>query len=110
MPSPDFMSIDFWRTTALASAAIGQTLFVLLYMTFPWWKNFLGRALFFKALALGLLTDVAICGRVWDWDTEEQTFVTLYCVLAIGIWFQFFAFLRVRLRHRQALAVSEVGR
>jgi len=95
------MSIDFWRTTGLLTAATGQTAFVILYATFPWWKKFLGRALFFKAVALGTLADVAILGRIFDWKYEDQTFVILYWLLALGVWAQFLAFLRVRLQHRQ---------
>lgn len=93
--------MDFWRTAGLLSAAVGQTAFVLLYATFPWWKKFMGRALFFKALALGVLADVAVIGRVWDWPYEEQTFIVLYWMLAIGVWFQFFAFAWVRVHRRQ---------
>lgn len=100
------MNLDFWRTAGLALAAVGQTAFVLLYLTFPWWRQFLGRALFFKAAALALLTDVAIAGRIYDWPREEETFIVLYWVLALGIWAQFFAFLVIRLRHRQDRAVS----
>lgn len=94
-------SWEFWRTVALLSAAVGQTLFVALYATFPWWEKFLGRALFFKALALGALADVAVAGRIWDWPYEDQTFTVLYWTLSLGIWAQAYAFLRVRLRHQQ---------
>lgn len=103
------MGIDFWRTAALLAAAIGQTAFVVLYAFFPWWEKFLGRALFFKAFALGLLADVAIFGRLTDWRYEDETFVAMYALLALGIWVQFFAFLRVRLAHRQASVVSGNG-
>lgn len=98
-------SIEFWRTAGIIFTAVGQTAFVILYLLWPWWKNFLGRALFFKAVAFALLVDVAVVGRVVDWKYEEQTFVFLYWVLGIGVWFQFFAFLRVRVQHREA-AVS----
>jgi ABC-type sugar transport system permease subunit len=94
-------SIEFWRTVTIIIAALGQTMFVLLYMTFPWWEEFLGRALFFKACALGLLVDVAVAGRIWDWTYEDETFVVLYAILATGIIAQFVAFLRVRLQGRQ---------
>lgn len=102
------MSIDFWRTAGIAMAAIGQTAFVLLYLTFPWWEKFLGRALFFKAVTFALLVDIAVLGRVLDWDFEDVTFVVLYWITALGIWAQFVAFLRVRLQHRQD-AVSRNG-
>lgn len=89
--------LDFWRTAGIVAAGLGQTLFVLLYLTFPWWRNFLGRALFGKAVAFALLVDVAVAGRIWDWPGENTYFVVLYWVLTIGIWWQLIAFLRVRL-------------
>lgn len=99
------MGIDFWRTAGIIFTAVGQTAFVLSYLLWPWWKNFLGRALFFKAIAFAVLVDVAVIGRMIDWRYEDATFVALYWVLGFGVWFQFFSFLRVRLQHRQG-AVS----
>jgi hypothetical protein len=93
--------ITFWRTAGIIFAAIGQTLFTVLYFTFPWYANFLGRALFFKAVAFMTLVDVAVAGRIWDWPYEDNIFVLLYWVLGLGIWYQFIAFLRVRLNNRQ---------
>lgn len=95
------MGIDFWRTTAIISAAIGQTLFILLYVTFPWWRTFLGRALFYKALSFGVLLDVAVMGRMFDWKYEDATFVCLYFLLSTGIWVQFGAFIRVKATGRR---------
>ena len=84
--------IDFWRGVLIAAAALGQTLFVLLYMTFPWYRTFLGRALFIKALTFMLLLDTAAAGRVWDWPHEDVWIITLYGLTALGIWAQFTAF------------------
>lgn len=89
-------SIDFWRTVTITGAALGQTLFVVLYLTFPWWKTFLGRALFLKAVTFCVLLDVAVAGRVWDWPGEDATFVCLYGAVALGVWAQFAAFLRTK--------------
>lgn len=93
-------SIEFWRTSGIIVTAIGQTAFVALYITWPWWTRFLGRALFFKALAFALLVDIAVCGRIWDWAHEDATFVVLYWLLGLGVWVQFFAFLKIKLQHR----------
>lgn len=93
----DLPSLDTLRSIALFTAAIGQTLFVLLYATFPWWDNFVGRALFLKALSLCALLDVLIIGRSVDWPHEDATFVALYFAMALGICWQCVAFLRVRL-------------
>lgn len=100
------MSLDFWRTVMLGSVALGQTLFVVLYMTYPFWKSFLGRALFFKAIALAILVDMYMYFRLFPFENADVVFVGLYGLLAFGVWFQFFAFLRIRVLHRQGRAVS----
>lgn len=93
--------LDLWRTVFITAAAVGQTFFVLLYVTFPWWRSFLGRALFIKAITFAILLDVAVVGRIWDWGSEQATIVTLYGVVAFGIWSQTSAFIRVMLTNRR---------
>lgn len=88
--------LDFWRTFMLGAVAVGQTTFAALYATFPWWKTFLGRALFYKAITLALLSDVFILSRLFDFGDLDVLFVVLYGLLALGVWFQFFAFLSIR--------------
>ena len=94
--------LDFWRTVALAFAAAGQTVFVLLYLFgFPWWKTFLGRALFGKALVLASVMDFFIIGRWLGFGTNDAAYLTLYTLLGVAVWSQTGAFLRVRLAGRQ---------
>ena len=93
--------INFWRTVTISTAAVGQTLFIGLYVTFPWWRSFLGRALFGKAVVLLVLVDFAALSRLFGFGGVDRIFVVLYGLLALGIWVQFFAFLRVRLQHRE---------
>lgn len=93
---PD-LGIEFWRSAALYGLALGQTLFVILYFTFPWYKTFLGKALFFKAFVFAFVLDLALYARLnpefTNWDV---IFTCMYALLGVGVWFQFFAFLRVR--------------
>lgn len=99
--------IDFWRTAALAFAALGQTLFVLLYLlAFPWWESFLGRALFSKAFVLAFVMDFFIVGRLLGFGTNDMAYFVLYSLLGLAVWAQTVAFLRVRLAGRQ----NEVSR
>lgn len=90
--------IDTWRSITLGFGWAGQTMFVLLYMTFPWWKNFLGRALFYKALMLGLLMGCVFFARMLGLRNLDWAFVALYGLLGVGTWWQFFAFLSVKRR------------
>lgn len=87
-------SLEFWRSAALLSTAVGQTSFVLFYSTLPWWRTFMGKALFLKSLALMLLVDVAIAGRLFDWRYEDFTYIVLYGGVAVGVWAQLLAFVR----------------
>ncbi len=101
--------IEFWRTVALAFAAVGQTLFVLLYLTFPWYATFMGKALFAKAFALLLITDLAALARVFDFLSNDALFVFLYGVLATTVWGQFIAFLIVKVEsHRTKVSGNRV--
>lgn len=90
------LDIESYRLYALGGAAIGQTTFVLLYALWPWWKEFLGQALFFKGLVLMLILDLGFVFRVIDWPYEDLVFTILYYLFAIGVWGQTLAFLYVR--------------
>lgn len=89
-------STEFWRLVALGLVAVGQTMFVLIYATFPWYKTFLGRALFYKGLMLATLTDLFLVARFFQFSHMDKVFIAVYILLGVGVWWQFFAFLRVR--------------
>lgn len=93
--------LDFWRKAFVLTAATGQTLFLVLYVFFPWWKSFLGKALFYKAIVFAALLNIATVGFVFDWTFEDATIVVLYGLVATGIWAQNIAFLKVRAEGRQ---------
>lgn len=97
---------DTWRTLTLGGVATGQIAFCLLYATFPWYKSFLGRALFFKALVLALITGTYLLTRLLGWTNINETFIILYGLLAVGVWVQFFAFLKVRREGKAERAVN----
>jgi len=86
--------MDQWKNTAFVIAAVGQNLFILLYMTFPWYRTFLGRALFFNAITFGFLVNMAVASVAWDWPDQDQVMFTAYTVTALGIWAQLIAFIR----------------
>lgn len=102
--------IETWRTVAIGAMAVGQTLFAALYLTFPWWKTFLGRSLFVKALVFALLLDVLFLARMWDWGYELETLLTLYVLLAVAIWGQLFAYIRVWMETRESREAKFTGR
>jgi hypothetical protein len=96
--------LDFWwrtNTIIAAIAAIGQTVFILLYLFFPWYKSFLGRALFYKAIVLGLLLNVVAVGIAFNWPFEDESIIVLMGLVSTGIWAQNAAFIKVRAQGRQ---------
>ena len=94
-------SLEELRVVFFAMAALLQTLFVVLYLTFPWYKTFLGRALFGKAFVLAVTLDTVILARVFDWDGFEVIFTFLSFALVLGIFAQLVAFFKVRVEGRQ---------
>lgn len=104
---PDFADLELWRTILIVFAAVGQTLFVSFYLTLPWWRTFLGRALFVKATSLVLLLDIAVVGRTIDWTHEDLTFVILYGLMGLGIWTQLVAFVKQGRGRHQPLDDSD---
>lgn len=91
------MDNDTLRSIALAVMALGQTFFTLLYLTLPWWRNFLGRALFAKAAVMTIVLDFAALARILGFANVDAAFTALYFLLGITIWAQGFAFMRVKM-------------
>lgn len=97
------LSLETMRTIALSFVAIGQTCFVLLYATFPWWRSILGKALFYKALTLGVIVDMFFVVRLLpEWPYWDNVFVGLYFVLGTGVWLQFAVFLYIAMTRNRA--------
>lgn len=88
---------DTWRTITLGVTASAQTVFVSLYLTFPWWRNFLGRALFGKAVMLALFINFAFAARVFGFGDHDVPFIILYLLLAAGVILEVVAFIKVML-------------
>lgn len=102
-----------WRDLPVMIAAPVQTLFVVLY-TLPvfgagqWWRDFVGRALAFKSMALMLLVDAATLGyiSVWahggdlSWSRDARgidlAVEILYWVVAAAICYQLGALISER--------------
>jgi hypothetical protein len=94
-------TLEELRITFFAVAAVLQTLFVILYLTFPWYATFLGRALFGKALVLAVTLDIVILARLIEIPYVEEIFTALSFGLVLGIFAQLVAFLKVRIEERQ---------
>jgi hypothetical protein len=92
---------------ALICSAIGQTLFVALYVSAPWWRDFVGRALFVKSIVLAVVFDIAVAA-IW-WVMPMVVWQVLYWLIAAAIWQQFAALVWQRHLGRRRRARSRIG-
>lgn len=95
------MSIEEWAVWLVRVAAITQTLFVLIYgFGSPWWVSRIGRAVFIKALALGLLLDLSLLNQ-WighPYPHMEQIALAVIALVTVGSTMQLSALLVERFR------------
>lgn len=73
--------------------------FPILYSTFyKWWLNPIGRALMTKAIGLALIVDVSLAySALGDYPYREAVRTTALLLVMLGLWYQFFVFMRIRL-------------
>lgn len=97
----------FWETTdrwqhlafyAIVLAAIVQTAYIAVYGTRPWWRHYVGRALFFKSASLLVVFWLTIVNTFFAYPGQEQVTTVALWVVAATIAYQFAALLRTR-RH-----------
>lgn len=91
--------LDWWRMFSVLFVALGQTLFVAFYSTLPWWRTFLGRMLFIKALSFFLFVNSAVLVTFFEMKGEDELLVGLYVLVGVGTWGQLIAFIKQG-RHR----------
>ena len=78
MSDQTLLNLGLW---AIGVAATFQTLFVMTYATRPWWTHYVGRAMFFKSLALMVVLWVSFSNNIVA-PYEHQLLV-----MVIGLWF-----------------------
>lgn len=81
---------------ALWVAAVVQTMFVVLYGVGPWWRHFVGRALFTKSLALCLVLWLTVVNYYLTYPGQLQVTVCATWLVALAIVFQFAALVAQR--------------
>ena len=81
--------LDFWghvSLLALIVAAVGQTLFVVVYSRRPWWMYRVGRALMGKSFSLSVVLILTVIG--WFYHLPEWISAIAVCAIACFIWYQ----------------------
>ena len=73
-------------------AAIGQTIFVILWASMPWWREWVGRALMTKSAALCAVLWFMVAGfYLGDYPFRDELRLALILAVTCGIWLQVFA-------------------
>lgn len=78
------------------AAAVGQTIFLGLWLTLPWWRAWVGRALMVKSSALWVLLVGALVNYWIDkihgpYPGETAVVLLTHVAVLIGVWSQVFA-------------------
>jgi hypothetical protein len=85
----ELLTIGTWM---LWIAAVGQTAFVGLWFSLPWWRIWIGRALMVKSLALGVYLDFAlVLHYVTPFPGLLLLSMILFGFITVGIWSQLVA-------------------
>lgn len=85
---------DGWERLAIVAlivAAIGQTAFVLIYATRPWYLVRIGRALMSKSATLCWVLVLTVVNTFWAYPYERQIASLSICAVAVAILYQLVA-------------------
>lgn len=81
--------LTHWSYLILHVSAVGQTLFVLIWVTLPFYRSWIGRALFVKSVSLAIYLDFAEVVYWWGPLPDQLLLgVLLFGLIAVGIWSQ----------------------
>lgn len=88
---------DAWQRSALVAimvAAIIQTVFLAVYLSRPWWRHFVGRALALKSASLWVVLWLTIVNTFFRYPGQEPISSLSLWVIAAAIAYQLVALLR----------------
>lgn len=90
----DIPGIIQFDVVLIHAMLVGQTIFLGLWSTLRWWKEWVGRSLMVKSVALWLLIAAAlvnfyitILGDV-EWMHWEEVMIFTHVAVVVGIWSQ----------------------
>lgn len=71
----------------LWTGAIAQTIFVVIWCTLPWWREWVGRAVMVKGMAIAIYLDSYLLHThvLPDYDLEPYVRTGLFAVVVLGI-------------------------
>lgn len=81
-----------WTLRLYTAAAVGQTLFVVLWATLPWWRTIIGRALMIKSASLMVILIWSLVNyHLGPFVHQQGIGLGLFGLVALGIWLQLWA-------------------
>lgn len=82
---------------AILLSAPGQVIFFTWYaLAAPWWRSWLGRALFTHGLSLALVLSLVDLAFLLGWAVPLWLITVTYGLVFLGIWAQLAAFAVIR--------------
>lgn len=94
MNTLDIAMLGLWVAT------VAQIAFVILYATGPWWRHFVGRALFSKSFVLAVTLAVTLVNNYVIYRYQLEVGAFLMWAIALAIVWQLVALIRQRLIDR----------
>lgn len=85
------MSAELVAVLLIFAVATAQSAFIVIYGIWsPWWRTWLGRAVFTKGLGLALLADLALAHNLLgeEYPGRDVIRLTIFTLLAVGAWLQ----------------------
>lgn len=93
---------NFWTDLILHAAiivsAVAQTMFIFLYGTSPWWRHYIGQAMFIKSVSMTLLLDAEVIALLYpEYPHRAEVTAVVHVLIAAAVIWQLFAFLKQKL-------------
>jgi hypothetical protein len=87
---------DAWQRSAFVAilvAAVFQSVFVVVYLSRPWWRHFVGRALALKSTSLLVVLWLTIVNTFFRYPGQKQLSTVALWLVACAIVYQLIALL-----------------
>jgi hypothetical protein len=83
---PSLAAIETSIDVLVHVSAVAQTVFVVLWLTLPWWREWVGRALMIKSVALALFLDFSLINHyAGDYAWRPYITAALFALVTAGI-------------------------
>lgn len=83
---PSLSAVEDLIDVLVHVSAVAQTVFVVLWLTLPWWREWVGRALMVKSVALALFLDFSLINHyAGEYAWRPYLTAGLFALVTAGI-------------------------